>query len=282
MIASQGGDRSKRKKQKTMTDTTSPRKLERPPYEGSTGETLAYLVDEPASPQPTGLTWLGGFKSDMTGTKASALADWARGAARHFTRFDYYAHGASSGDFRKATIGRWLDDALTALDTLAEGPQVLIGSSMGGWMALLCALARPERVKGLVLIAPAPDFTEELMWKGFSQEIRDTLTRYGIYREPSDYSDEPYEITMKLIEEGRNHLILGKPIPLHMPVRILQGMKDEDVPWQHAIRLVDQLESSDVTINLSKSGDHRLSTPEDIRRLIETVEGLLADIEKPL
>lgn len=269
----------KRKKQKTMTDSPSPRKLARPPHEGSAGEDIAYMIEAPAAPLPTGLVWLGGFKSDMTGTKAMALADWARTANRHFTRFDYYAHGTSSGDFRKATIGRWLDDALAVLDTLAEGPQVLIGSSMGGWMALLCALARPERVKGLLLIAPAPDFTEELMWKGFSQEIRDTLAREGVYREPSDYSDEPYEITMKLIEEGRNHLILGQAIPLSMPVRILQGMKDEDVPWQHAMRLVDQLESSDVTINLSKSGDHRLSTPQDIARLIETTEALLREIE---
>ena len=146
-------------------------------------------------------------------------------------------------------------------------------------MALLAALARPERVKGLVLIAPAPDFTEELMWKGFAEEIKETLTRDGIYREPSDYSDEPYEITMKLIEEGRNHLILGAPIPPTCPVRILQGMKDPDVPWAHAMRLVDTLTSEDVTINLSKSGDHRLSTPDDIARLVQVVETLLKEIE---
>lgn len=263
-----------------MTDTATPRKLARPPHEGSAGEELACLIEAPESPAgPTGLTWLGGFKSDMTGTKAEALANWARGAGRHFLRFDYYAHGQSSGDFRKATIGRWREDALAAIDALAEGPQVLIGSSMGGWMALLAALARPERVKGLVLIAPAPDFTEELMWKGFSAEIRETLMRDGIYREPSDYSEEPYEITMRLIEEGRHHLILGAPIPLTCPVRILQGMKDPDVPWQHAMRLADTLQSRDVTINLSKSGDHRLSTPEDISRLVQVVETLLKEIE---
>ena len=263
-----------------MTDSPSPRKLARPGYEGSEAEELAYMLETPEKPSgPTGLTWLGGFKSDMTGTKASALADWAKASSRHLLRFDYYAHGASSGDFRKATIGRWLDDALAAIDQLAEGPQVLIGSSMGGWMALLAALARPERVKGLVLIAPAPDFTEELMWKTFSGEIRETLTRDGIYREPSDYDDEPYEITMKLIEEGRNHLILGKPIPLACPVRILQGMKDPDVPWSHAMRLVETLESEDVTINLSKSGDHRLSTPKDIARLTQTIEMLLEEVE---
>lgn len=263
-----------------MTDTTAPRKLARPPHEGSAGEELAYLIEAPERPAgPIGLTWLGGFKSDMTGTKAEALAAWARGADRLFLRFDYYAHGQSSGEFRKATIGRWREDALAAIDALAEGPQILIGSSMGGWMALLAALARPERVKGLVLIAPAPDFTEELMWKGFAEEIKETLTCDGIYREPSDYSDEPYEITMKLIEEGRNHLILDAPIPLTCPVRILQGMKDPDVPWAHAMRLVDALQSTDVTINLSKSGDHRLSTPDDIARLVQVVETLLGELE---
>ncbi|MFN3934613.1 MAG: alpha/beta hydrolase [Parvibaculum sp.] len=263
-----------------MTDTATPRKLARPPHEGSAGEEIAFMIEAPENPAgPTGLTWLGGFKSDMTGTKAEALAAWARGANRHFTRFDYYAHGQSSGDFRKATIGRWREDSLAVIDALAEGPQILIGSSMGGWMALLAALARPERVKGLVLIAPAPDFTEELMWKGFADEVKQTLLRERIYREPSDYSDEPYEITMKLIEEGRNHLILGSPIPLACPVRILQGMKDPDVPWQHAMRLADALQGSDVTINLSKPGDHRLSTPADIARLVQTVATLLGEIE---
>lgn len=263
-----------------MTDSTIRRKLDRPGHDGSGGESLACLVDAPQRPAgPTGFTWLGGFKSEMTGTKATALASWARAANRHLLRFDYYAHGASSGDFTRATVTRWRDDALAAIDALAEGPQILIGSSMGGWMALLAALARPERVKGLVLIAPAPDFTEELMWKGFSGEIKSTLAREGIYREPSDYSHEPYEITMRLIEDGRHHLILGKPIPLDMPVRILQGMADPDVPWQHAMRLVSILTSTDVTIALSKSGDHRLSTPGDIARLTQTIETLLAEIE---
>ncbi|MEQ8268536.1 MAG: alpha/beta hydrolase [Parvibaculum sp.] len=263
-----------------MTDSTTPRKLDRPGHDGSDGESLACLVDAPQDASgPTGLTWLGGFKSEMTGTKATALADWARAANRHLLRFDYYAHGASSGDFTRATVTRWLDDALAAIDALAQGPQVLIGSSMGGWMALLAALARPERVKALVLIAPAPDFTEELMWKGFPDEIKAALAREGIYREPSDYADEPYEITMRLIEDGRNHLLLGKPIPLDMPVRILQGMADPDVPWQHAMRLVEALAGTDVTITLSKSGDHRLSMPADIMRLTQTIETLLKEIE---
>ncbi len=258
-----------------MTDGQEPRKLARPD-----GESIAYLTERPDSPAgPTGLTWLGGFKSDMTGTKAEALAAWARKAKRHFLRFDYFAHGASSGDFREGTIGRWRDDALAAIDTLAEGPQILVGSSMGGWIALLAALARPERVKALILIAPAPDFTEELMWKGFAPEIRRTLERDGIYRQPSAYDEAPYEITMKLIEEGRRHLLLDKPIPLDLPVRILQGMEDPDVPWTHAMRLVDALTSRDVAITLTKSGDHRLSTPADIARLVQTAETLIAEIE---
>jgi pimeloyl-ACP methyl ester carboxylesterase len=259
-----------------MTDAHDARKLARPD-----GEEIACLVESPAEKAgPTGLTWLGGFKSDMTGTKASALAQWAKSARRHFLRFDYFAHGASSGDFREATVGRWLDDALAAIDALAEGPQLLVGSSMGGWIALMAALARPERVKALVLIAPAPDFTEELMWKSFSGEVREALLRDGIYRRPSDYDEEPYEITMKLIEEGRAHLLLGRDIPIAVPVRILQGMADPDVPWTHAMRLVDALASSDVSITMTKTGDHRLSTPEDIARLIETIEKTLADLER--
>tara|TARA_R110002110_G_scaffold405076_1_gene623930 strand:- start:11542 stop:12336 length:795 start_codon:yes stop_codon:yes gene_type:complete len=263
-----------------MTDSTLPRKLARPGHDGSAGESLAYIAECPATPAgPIGLTWLGGFKSDMTGTKACALAAWARNSSRPLLRFDYYAHGASSGDLTRATVGRWRDDALAAIDTLSQGPQVLIGSSMGGWVALLAALARPDRVKGLVLIAPAPDFTEELMWKGFSDEIKAILTRDGLYHAPSEYDEEPYEITMRLIDEGRDHLILGAAIPLRVPVRILHGMKDPDVPWQHALRLAEALASDDVTITLSKSGDHRLSTQSDIARLIQTVETLLAEIE---
>ncbi|MFZ2469779.1 MAG: alpha/beta hydrolase [Parvibaculum sedimenti] len=258
-----------------MTDSPDPRKLARPD-----GESLAYRIERPAAPAgPTGLTWLGGFKSDMTGTKAGALAEWARRARRHFLRFDYFAHGASSGDFSEATIGHWREDALAAIDALAEGPQVLVGSSMGGWIALLAALARPERVKALILIAPAPDFTEELMWKNFSDEVREILLRDGVYRRPSEYDEEPYEITMKLIEEGRSHLLLDQPIPIKVPVRILQGMADPDVPWKHAMRLVDALESNDVAITMTKTGDHRLSTPEDIARLTQTIETLLAEIE---
>lgn len=258
-----------------MNDSERSGKLARPD-----GESLAYQLEIPAEPAgPTGLVWLGGFKSDMTGTKAQALAGWAEANGRALLRFDYFAHGASSGDFAEATVGRWLDDALAAFDELTEGPQVLVGSSMGGWIALLTALARPERVKALVLIAPAPDFTEELMWKDFSDEVREILLAEGVYRRPSEYDEEPYEITMRLIEEGRDHLLLGGPIALALPVRILQGMADADVPWTHAMRLVEALVSDDVTIHLSKAGDHRLSTPGDIARLTQTVAALLDQIE---
>jgi pimeloyl-ACP methyl ester carboxylesterase len=166
------------------------------------------------------------------------------------------------------------------LDELTEGPQVLVGSSMGGWIALLVALARPERVKALVLIAPAPDFTEKLMWAGFSDEVKATLQRDGLYREPSAYDDEPYDITMRLIEEGRDHLLLDAPIAIDVPVRVLQGMKDESVPWQHAMQLVETLTSGDVEVHLSKAGDHRLSTVEDIARLTAVVGDVLGGVER--
>ncbi len=240
------------------------------------GEKLAYLQDKAAG--GTGFVWLGGFKSDMTGTKATALADWAATHQRSYTRFDYFGHGQSSGTFTDGTITRWRDDALAVLDELAAGPQVLVGSSMGAWIALLAALARPEQVKALVLIAPAPDFTEALMWEGFDETIRGTLRTEGIYRQPSDYDDEPYEISYRLIEDGRQHLLLGGPIPLTLPVRILQGMADEDVPWRHAMLLAETLASEDVTVSLTKSGDHRLSEPDDIARLTETLDLLLRDL----
>lgn len=241
------------------------------------GEKIAYLMDA-GQPDRCGTLFLGGFKSDMTGTKASALSDWARTGSRPYTRFDYFGHGQSSGAFTDGTIGRWTKDALAVMDDLTSGPQVLIGSSMGGWIALLAALARPERVKGLVLIAPAPDFTEKLMWESFSEEIRSQLQTEGIYSQPSDY-DEPYEITYRLIEDGRKHLLLDGPIKLNIPVRILQGMKDADVPWQHAMQVVDCLTSTDVTINLSKQGDHSLSTPADLARLTATLDDLCARID---
>lgn len=233
---------------------------------------IAYHASDGRCP---GIVFLGGFMSDMTGSKALALESYARREGRAFLRFDYQGHGASSGAFEEGTIGLWAADAIAALDALTEGPQVLVGSSMGGWIMLLTALARPERVAGLLGIAAAPDFTEDLMWQAFDEEQRATLERDGVLRQPSDYGDEPYTITLKLIEEGRQHLLLRTPIPLTCPVRLIQGMADVDVPWQTAIRLAEALETEDVEVQLVKAGGHRLSEPDDLARLTRTLDDLL-------
>jgi hypothetical protein len=210
----------------------------------------------------------------MAGTKAVALDQWARERGRTYTRFDYFGHGKSSGDFRDGTVTRWRDDALSVIDSLTDGPQVLVGSSMGGWIATLAALARPERVAGLMLIAPAADFTEELMWKAMPDEVRREITEHGVWHRPSSYDPDPYPITRGLIEDGRRHLILGGPIAVRCPVRVLQGMADPDVPWRHAMRLVEQMESKNVTVELIKGGDHRLSTAAHIARLCAMLDEL--------
>ena len=241
------------------------------------GATIAYhkTPGRGTGKQAPGLVFLGGFMSDMTGTKATALEAHARDRGQAFLRFDYQGHGQSSGRFEDGTIGLWAEDAIAVLDELTEGPQILIGSSMGGWIMLLAALARPERVAALVGIAAAPDFTEDLMWERYSPEIRATLERDGIYREPSAYGDAPYSITLKLIEDGRNHLLLRAPIPIRCPVRLLQGTADEAVPWQTANALMERLESGDVTATLVKDADHRLSAPGDLARLGRTLDALL-------
>jgi pimeloyl-ACP methyl ester carboxylesterase len=254
-----------------MSSEQKPATLARPD-----GATIAYHALKGKSP---GVLFCGGFMSDMTGTKALALEANCRDAGRAFTRFDYFGHGQSSGKFADGTIGRWADDAIAVLDEVTEGPQVIVGSSMGGWIMLLAALARPARTAGLVGTAPAPDFTEELMWAGFDDNIRRTLQTEGVYMEPSDYSDEPYTITMRLIEEGRNHLLLQQGVGLSCPVRLLHGMKDPDVPWRHSLKLIDALEAGDVTLTLIKNGDHRLSEPDDLIRLTDTVESLCRDLE---
>jgi pimeloyl-ACP methyl ester carboxylesterase len=223
-----------------------------------------------------GLFWLGGFKSDMQGTKALALDAWAVEKNRAFVRFDYSGHGESGGDFVDGTIGRWLEESVAVFERFCAGPQVVVGSSMGGWMALLLAreiVRRPQSrasLAGLVLIAPAPDFTEELMWKGFSPEIRQQIEREGVWLRPSEYG-EPYPITRKLIEDGRNHLLLVKAIEVGCPVRILQGAKDPDVPWKHAFALAHRLPADDVVLTVIQDGDHRLSRPQDIARIVAAV-----------
>jgi pimeloyl-ACP methyl ester carboxylesterase len=243
--------------------------------EGQARRAIAVRALAGASPS---LFWLGGYKSDMKGTKAQALADWAAQRGRACVRFDYSGHGESEGAFTDGTIGRWLDESLVVFDACCRGPQVLVGSSMGGWLALLMVRALRSRrepgaatVAGLVLIAPAIDFTEELMWKRFTPDIRRELETTGVWERPSQYSPGSYLVTRQLIEDGRNHLLLGDMIETGCPVRILQGVMDPDVPWQHAKALIARFACDDVVLTLVKDGDHRLSRPEDIERLIAAV-----------
>jgi pimeloyl-ACP methyl ester carboxylesterase len=231
---------------------------------------------------PPGLFWLGGFNSDMKGTKALALDAWAAEQGRACVRFDYSGHGESGGAFVEGTVGRWLEESTAVFERFCRGPQVVIGSSMGGWMALLLAREIARRgvsgasLAGLVLIAPAPDFTEALMWNGFSPEIRREIETKGVWLRPSQYG-EPYPITRALIEEGRNHLLLGSAIDVGCPVRILQGAQDPDVPWRHVFALAHRLPSDDVVLTMIQDGDHRLSRPQDIARIIAAV----AEISTP-
>ena len=235
------------------------------------GDTIAYRAMAGSTP---GVMFCGGFMSDMTGTKATALEAHCRSTGRACVRFDYSGHGQSGGAFRDGTIGAWRDDALAVLDRVASGPQILVGSSMGGWIVLLLALARPERVAGLVGVAAAPDFTEDLIWSTLDDEGRRTLTESGEIVMPCDYGDDPYPITMSLIEEGRDHLLLRAPIALDRPIHLLQGMRDEDVPWRTALTIAELVESERVTVELVKDGDHRLSRDEDLARLCAAVDAV--------
>lgn len=251
---------------------------------GAGARNIAVRTREGAAP---GVVWLGGFKSDMKGTKAAALDAWAATHGRSFVRFDYSGHGESGGDFAHGTIGRWLEESLAVFTHICRGPQILVGSSMGGWMALLlvrelrrqitrnnaaASVASQASVAGLVLIAPAVDFTEELMWKRFPPDIKRTIEQNGGWERPSAYGDDPYLITKGLIEEGRQHLLLGDMIETGCPVRILQGVQDPDVPWNHAMELVSRFARDDVVMTLVKDGDHRLSRPEDLERLIAAIK----------
>lgn len=226
-----------------------------------------------------GVMFSGGFKSDMTGTKALALEDFCREEGRAFTRFDYTGHGASSGDFEDGTIGTWIDDAIAVIDNVTEGPLSLVGSSMGGWIMVLAALARPERVRGLVGIAAGPDFTEDLMWaKGTEAQCAELMAN-GRWVRPSAYGGDPYVITRRLIEDGRDHLVLRGPIAIDCPVHLLHGQRDPDVPWETSLRLAECLRSDDVTLELIKAGDHRLSTPADIERICSATRRVVALVE---
>jgi pimeloyl-ACP methyl ester carboxylesterase len=235
------------------------------------GVELAYAHTPGTSPT---LVFLPGFMSDMTGEKASMLAAHAGALGFATLRLDYSGHGASGGQFIYGTIGSWTEDALFLIDRMTEGPLVLVGSSMGGWIALLVALARPERVAALVGIAAAPDFSETLIWDGLSADARRTLLRDGLLRQPSAYGGEQV-ITKGLIEDGRRHLLLDFPIPITCPIRLLHGQRDADVPWQTAQRLAEQVQGTDVQLVLIKDGDHRLSRPQDLALLRRVVGPLL-------
>ncbi len=239
------------------------------------GHSLAYQQYNAGEGRPSVL-FLGGFMSDMTGTKATALHQFCEGKQYNFTRFDYFGHGQSSGTFEEGTIGRWRDDAVEVLDGLTSEKQVVVGSSMGGWLMLLVALARPERVAGLVGIASAPDFTERLIWDAMTPTMRQTLERDGLYDLASEYSDRPYPISMELIRDGREYLLLQEKIEIQCPVRLLHGMKDDDVPYGLSVELAERLVSDNVEVTLVKNADHRMSSESDIALLCQTVEEMLA------
>jgi pimeloyl-ACP methyl ester carboxylesterase len=232
------------------------------------------------------LFWLGGFNSDMRGTKALALDAWAAEHDRACVRFDYSGHGESGGALVDGTVGRWLEESVAVFERFCKGPQIVIGSSMGGWIALLLAREIAKRpgigasLAGLVLIAPAPDFTEALMWNGFSPEVKQEIEKNGVWLRPSQYGD-PYPITHALIEEGRNHLLLGSAVEVGCPVRILQGAQDPDVPWRHAFALAHRLPADDVVLTVIQDGDHRLSRPQDIARIIAAVAEIGPSGETP-
>jgi pimeloyl-ACP methyl ester carboxylesterase len=247
-----------------MTETTG--RLDR-----GNGTELAWARLDGASPT---VVFLPGFRSDMTGDKATALAGFCAQRGVGMLRFDYSGHGASSGDFLDGTIGAWAADALAAIDELTTGKLILVGSSMGGWIALLTAIARPDRLAALVGIAAAPDFTEQLMWESMAPSERATLERDGVLYVPSQYGD-PTPITLGLIRDGTNHLVLTGSIAIRCPVRLLHGQADPDVPWELALRIAEQVETSDVRVTLVKDGDHRLSRPGDLALLWQTVGALL-------
>jgi len=239
------------------------------------GATIAYRRIAGNAPS---VVFLGGFMSDMSGTKATRLHEFCAARGHGFVRFDYFAHGLSSGDFAVATVGRWKEDALAVIDRLTEGPLVLVGSSIGGWIMCLAALARPERIAALVGTAAAPDATETLMWPRLSQPLRDQILREGAARVPSAYASEGYLITRVLIEDGRRNLLPAKP-QIDCPVRLLHGMADADVPFRTSLDLAERLDASDVQVILVKDGDHRLSREQDLELLLRTLEPLLAGQE---
>ena len=232
------------------------------------GTPIAHVVTPGRSP---GVLFCGGFRSDMTGTKATWLEAACRAHGLGYVRFDYRGHGATAGRFEDGTIGGWADDALRVLDGATTGPVVLVGSSMGAWVAALLVRQRPERVAGLVTVAAAPDFTEDLIWDAVPEAVRQTLRRDGVWYRPSDYGPEPDPITLALVEQARECLVLRRPLAFEGPARLIHGMADRDVPWQRSLALAEALTGGDARLVLVKDGDHRLSRPQDLDLLTETV-----------
>lgn len=232
------------------------------------GTVLACHRRSGASP---GVLFLGGFTSDMTGAKATTLDAWCRGRGQAFVRFDYSGHGASGGRFADGTIGGWAEEAVAVLDRLTEGPQILVGSSMGAWVMLLVALARPERIAGLLGLACAVDFTRYLLWDRLDERLRERLRRERVISLPSPYG-EPYIIALNLIEEAERHRLLDGPeLPIRGPVRLIHGMGDADVPWRISLEVAAKIASPDVRLILVKDGEHTLSREQDLRLLTRTL-----------
>ena len=239
------------------------------------GTRIAYQKTTGKGP---GVVFLPGFKSDMEGGKATALEAFCQREGRAFVRFDYQGHGLSSGDFADGTIGLWTQDTLAVLDALTEGPQIIVGSSMGGWIGLLAAIARPGRVKGFVGIAAAPDFTVRMWQDDFDEATRREVRENGYMQRPCDYGDDPYTITQALIDDGWQNRVLASPIPLDIPVRLIQGTEDADVPWQTAQAIAEKITGDNVEVILEPGGDHRLSRDIDLMRLSRVVAGVAEEI----
>jgi pimeloyl-ACP methyl ester carboxylesterase len=239
------------------------------------GTRIAYHQSPGRNP---GVIFLGGFLSDMTGSKATTLEKWCRAHGQAFVRFDYSGHGSSSGRFKEGTIGRWAEEAVTLLDRLTHGPQILVGSSMGAWLMLLVAQVRPERMAGLLGVACAADFTDHMIWRNLDEHSRLKLQRDGMIHLPSEYTDEgPYPITLRLIQEAREHLVLSQPtLAITCPVRLLHGMRDASVPWQISTQVAERLAGDDTRVILLKDGEHRMSRESDLALLCELLRELIA------
>lgn len=253
-----------------MSDISKPDYLQRPD-----GHAIAYHHSAGKSP---GVIFCPGFMSDMDGTKATALEAAMIADGRSYTRFDYFGHGQSTGNFADGCLSHWIDDALAILNQCTAGPQIVVGSSMGGWVGLRMALLEPARIVGFIGIAAAPDFTKH-MWDTMSDENKTQIEEQGYFEEETEYGDDPYIITKKLIEDGSRNFVLEGPLAINCPVHLLQGMKDDSVPWQTTLNIQEALESEDVTLSLTKNGDHRLSEPEDISRLIGAVNNMCDKLE---